>query len=59
MHAQTLVGMAQKKYNDAQTRMQDAQLRLMGMLGNQPSLPPDIDPAEFAQFQSSRIPPTP
>jgi len=60
MHAQTLVGMAQKKYNDAQTRMQDAQLKLMGMLGGQQSsLPPDIDPAEFAQFQSSRIPPTP
>ena len=59
MHAQTLVGMAQKKYNDAQTRMQDAQMRLMGMLGGQQSsLPPDIDPAEFAQFQSSRIPPT-
>jgi hypothetical protein len=60
MHAQTLVGMAQKKYNDAQARMQDAQLRLMGMLGGQQSsLPPDIDPAEFAQFQQSLKPPTP
>jgi len=60
MHAQTLLKMAQKKFDDALARQQDAQLRLMGMLGGQQSsLPPDIDPAEFAQFQSSRIPPTP
>jgi hypothetical protein len=60
MHAQTLVGMAQKKYNDAQTRMQDAQLKLMEMLGGQQSsLPSGIDPSDaslFAQFLSQRIP---
>ena len=59
MHAQTLVGMAQKKYNDAQTRMQDAQLRLMGVLGQQSSLPPDINPTEFAQFLSQQSPTKP